>query len=340
MRPYYKTICMIIGAWGLLIAFTMVVFAQGGIAIESKVDRSKIFIGDVIKYSLILTHDADVKVKLPSSAANLGQFEIRDYKIEEPSKQRDKIVTRAEYLISTFEIGEFVIPPLSVEYFVGADTTARVIKTEPIKIEVRSLNPSETGDIRDIKPPVTPPRDWRRIIFTSVGFLLLIAAVALTLWYLKRRRQGKSLLPMRKEPPRPPHELALEALQHLVESDYLATGKIKDYHSELADILRRYLEGRFFVDAMELTTDEVLAALEQDRVDEDIIDQLQAILRPCDLVKFAKYIPEADEIQRITHAAFDFVHKTKLVLEEEKQPETTATSESLSTVTIDKEEAR
>ena len=293
--------------------------AQGKISVESRVDRSKILIGDVIRYTIIITHDPDVHLQTPSLAANLGSFEIRDYKVLEPEKTDDQIVEKTEYLISTFDVGEFEIPPLSIGYTVGDDTTVQVIKTEPIAITVQSLNPDEAGDIRDIKFPLLPPRDYRRLIlYGALGFLLLLFIAGL-IYYLKRRREGKSLLPTRAQPPRPAHEVALEALAKLAQSDLLAAGQVKQYFSELSDILRQYIEQRFFIYAMEMTTSQLLDTMQKENIEAEYTNILQQILEVCDLVKFAKYIPEEEESSKTTELAFDFVNKTKLVVLEEPQ---------------------
>nr|HQI48098.1 hypothetical protein [bacterium] len=224
--------------------------AQEQVTIDSRVDRAKILIGDIVRYSLRVSHAEGVTVEMPSPGSNLGQFELRDYKVLPPQKKEGRTLLGADYLISTFDTGDYEIPALSITYRLKGDTTRHILKSEPIKILVQSLNPSEAGDIRDIKPPLVPPRDWKSILLKIAAAVLLVAAAVATWWILRQRRQGKGLLPERQTPPRPAHEIALEALQALVASDWLAAGKHKAWHSELADILRRYIEGRYGIDAL------------------------------------------------------------------------------------------
>jgi hypothetical protein len=291
-------------------------WAQNEVSIDSQVDRAKILIGDVVRYSLRITHAADVTVEMPTPGSNLGQFELRDYKVLAPQKKEGKTTLGADYLISTFDTGEYEIPSLSVTYTVKGDTARHTLKSEPIKIQVQSLNPSEAGDIRDIKPPLTPPRDWKTLILTGLAVVLGIAAIVAAWWYIRRRRQGKSILPERQVPLRPAHEIALEELKALVASDWLAAGKHKAWHSELADIVRRYIEGRYGVDALEMTSRQLLTALDKYGLDERWLPGLTDMLTICDMAKFAKYVPEPAETERLTAAAFDFVDGTKLILSE------------------------
>jgi len=292
---------------------------QGRISVESRVDRSKILIGDVIRYSVIITHDEDVKIQSPSLAANLGSFEIRDYKVLEPRQEDNQIIEQTDYMISTFEIGEFEIPPIEIGYTVGSDTTLQTIKSEPITITVESLNPDEAGDIRDIKFPLEPPRDYKKIILSALLALFGILFILGIIYYLKRRREGKSLIPRREKPPRPAHEEALEALEKLVQSDMLEKGQVKQYYSELSEIIRQYIERRFFIIALEMTSSQLIDAMHQEEIDPEYIEMMREFLDVCDLVKFAKYIPTDEENKKTTQIAFDFVDRTKLVIVEEAE---------------------
>ncbi len=309
-----------------IILFTLLilggVLAQEQVTIDSRVDRAKILIGDVVRYSLRISQAEGVQVEMPSPGSNLGQFELRDYKVLPPQKKEGRTLLGADYLISTFDTGEYEIPALTIRYTLKGDTTRHLLRSEPIKILVQSLNPSEAGDIRDIKPPLVPPRDWKSILLKVAGAVLLVALAVAAWWIWRRRRQGKGLLPERQTPPRPAHEVALEALHALVASDWLAAGKHKAWHSELADILRRYVEGRYGIDALEMTSRQLLDALATYGLAEPWPARLQDLFTLCDMAKFAKYIPEPAETGRLTATAFDFVEATKLVwTTPEPQPE-------------------
>ena len=295
-------------------------WAQGSISVESQVDRSTAYIGDVIQYSVIVTHDPDVNVIMPELAQNLGQFELRDYKVEEPRKQDGKIISRTDYSLSTFDTGEFTIPELQIGYTTKTDSTEKFFKTEPLLITVQSLDPEKDGDIRDIKPPRVPDRDYRDyILWGLIGLGVLIVAGAA--WYFIRRyRQGKSLLPVKQKPQRPAHEVALEALQALVQGSLLTDGEVKTYYIQLSDIIRQYIRDRFFIDAPEMTTGQLLNEMDREGLKADEIGMISEFLNGCDLVKFAKYIPGEKENEIFTQLAFDFVERTKIVIIHPEEP--------------------
>ena len=299
----------------LVIIFLHKPLFSNGISVESKVDKAKITIGDLVKYTLIVRHDEDVILEDMAAGTNLGMFEVRDYAVQEPRKENGQVVEQYDFVISTFDVGDFFIPPLTLRYTTVEDSTVKEIKTEKIKIVVESVKPSEAGDIRDVKPPVEIPANYRRIIFiSSVVFVVLLIAILLFI-FIKRYREGKSLIPMRAKPPRPPHEVALEALEKLLAEKLLEQGKVKEFYIEISGIVRRYIEGRYHIVALEMTTYQLLENMRQANIDQSYIDMMTEFLELCDLVKFAKYVSGENENKRTIQLAFDFVNRTKLVLE-------------------------
>ena len=292
-------------------------WAQGKITLSSSVDKATITIGDLITYTVTVSRDEDVEVRLPALGENLGGFEIRDYQVYDPQKKAGRILDKVDYIISTFDVGEFEIPPVAIGYFIPPDSTEIVLKTESIKITVESVKPSEEGDIQDIKFPWEIPFNWKPvIIWGMIGFVVILLIVILVI-HLRKRKRGESILPRKIEIPRPPHEVAYEELQKLAESDWLEQGQFKIYYSEVSEIIRRYIEGRFDVIALELTSTEVLEQLSSDSLPDEHFSLFEKFLDCCDLVKFAKYIPVEKENEEILQIAFEIVDRTKWV-----EPET------------------
>jgi hypothetical protein len=304
----------IITAWLLILVFASARSQTSSpVAVESRIDKNMITIGDTVRYHVRLARAPDVQVRWPGLAANLGAFEIRDYNKPEPREEKGSIIEEVAYTISTFDTGKFVIPPLALQYLAPPDTAWRQLETERLEIRVNSVLPSEAGDIRNVKAPWELPRDWRTIILISVGAaaVLLLAALGYYWW---RRRQGKGLLPQREEPKRPPHELALEELQQLRASDLLQRGEVKAFYSILSEIVRRYIEGRYEVMALEMTTYEVKQALREHESNLDACDMARELLEASDLVKFAKLVPPLEQGETLINMAESFVETTKPVV--------------------------
>lgn len=72
-------------------------------------------------------------------------------------------------------------------------------------------------------------------------------------------------------------------------------GFVKQYHSEVTEIIRRYIERRFGVMALEMTTGEVMHNVKQTAMSVEVQETLFKFLSDADLVKFAKYQPTPEE---------------------------------------------
>ena len=328
----------------LILLISSLVIAEGKVSLVAKVDKNKIKIGDLIQYSIIVTRDKNVNVEMPDLGANLGAFEIHDYDDPDPVKQSGEIVQRREYHISTYDIGEYEIPPVTVRFAAGEDSVWKELTTEKIKITVESVKPSEAGDIRDIKPPMEIERDWMRIIrFAAAGLIVLIIAILIFI-YIKRRKEGKSLIPHREKPKRPPHEIALDELEQLLKEQLLENGEIKQFYIRISEIIRQYIEGRYYIVALEMTTLQLVDTMKDAEIEHEDIQLVEDFLMQCDLVKFAKYIPTADENQRAVDLGFEIVNKTKIVIEpeppeaEKAEPQKTEEDTELETETTTDEQ--
>ncbi len=315
----------------LIVLYLLIIGYSSGqekIAISSSVDKSRIKIGDIIKYRAKVIHDKTIEVKMPGMGANLGGFEIRDYEEFNPTKDDDTIISEVEYLISTFTTGKFIIPPLGVQYKEPGDTVYKKLATRKIEIHVESMKPSEEGDIRDIKNPLELPYLWWEVWgkWAALGLGVFIIAVAVFIVY-RQKKLGKSIIPKKGPPPRPPHEVALESLDRVKNSKLLKNSDIKKYYTEISEIIRAYFEGRYYISALESTTSEILMELSEIRIDTEVYKLIKYLLINSDMVKFAKVIPGSVANKQILQSAYTIVEKTKVLPLEEQQQDETAESD-------------
>lgn len=323
----------------LVLLISVNVVGQDKISLWSSVDKSRIKIGDIINYQVKVVYDKSVEVKMPGMAANLGGFEIRDYQEFEPRKEDGRIISGAEYTISTFTTGKFVIPPLEVLYKEPGDTVFKKLATRKIEITVESMKPSEEGDIKDIKAPVELPflwwEVWGKWAALSLGILLVAAAAYIV---YRRKKLGKSILPKKEPLPRPPHETALESLDRIKNSNLLENGEIKQYYTEISEIIRAYFEGRYYIPALERTSAEIMAELDAIRIDSEVYTLTENLFFNSDMVKFAKVIPDADTNKQILQNAYTIVEKTKVLpINKQQNKSKESVSDSVSPDTAEKE---
>jgi hypothetical protein len=280
------------------------------ISVESYVDRATITIGDRILYTLIVTADQKVALEPVALGSNLGAFEVKDYKIHDPKKTREgRVANKSEYQITTFTTGEYVIPPIIINYTdPGGDK--KEIKSEPLFILVKSVGASEGDkeDIRGLKPPLEIKGGYRAYL---IILPVLAALAAGGFLYYRQRAKGLALPRIPEELQRPTWEVALAELDSLGESDLLTRKQIKRYFIILSDIIRKYLERRYKISVLDRTTEEIRGEMKKLKLEQGPTQMISGLLFFCDLVKFAKYVPSAEKIEGSLSQAYSIVDLTK-----------------------------
>lgn len=268
---------------------------SAGVVLESQTDRTQITIGDQIRYTVTITGPAGTAVEMPGLGVQLGQFEIKDYAekpVESlPGKRERRVV---EYLISTYAVGKYVIPPLPVRYSLPGDSTPRVLLADRIEVEVKPVPASDTTDIVEIAAPVPAGRSRARLGVALSLLALLLAGAGAYLWRQRRALRARLRPP---PPPRPPHEIALAELEALERSEDARREDSRPYYLALSAIQRRYLHGRYGLDALESTTEELAVLLRERHFADPDVRTVIGYCRALDLVKFAKQ-PAPPELRR------------------------------------------
>jgi hypothetical protein len=274
----------------------------------ARVDSNHILIGDWLKLSLQIDHRASATISIPALPDSFEGFQVirRDSAVVQQSGEMVRVLTG--FLITSFDSGMHVIPPIPVRYRIQGDTALREAETAPIPVVVRGIAVDTAQEIKDVKPPLSLPLTLADLLPYIIALVLIGGLIWLVLYIRKKRRRGEPLLA--EEPPRPPHEVALEGLLSLESERLWQRGKVKEYHSLLTDILRVYCEGRFSVMAMEMTSYEILAAAPLAALSREAKDQLAEILLRADLVKFAKFQPLPEEHEKSLALARHFVEST------------------------------
>ena len=292
-------------------------FADGdAVSARARVDSTHYLVGDWITVNVDITHPSGALLR-GVVGDTLAGFSVisRDSLVKVSDTQ-----TATKLKVAKYDSGTAVLPPIPFLYRLAGDTTLRLAATNPLILTVSTVRVDTAREIKDIKPPLSIPLTLAQIAL-ALGIILAVLGLAYIVYrYWKKRRQvatGQAYVP----PPRPAHLIALEELAVLREKKLWQQGLIKQYYSEVTEIVRRYFENRYGIMALEQTTDEIMAALKRHRHAETIWAETESTLRRADLVKFAKYQPGIPEHEEMLGVAYDIVEKTKLV-EAAPSPET------------------
>jgi len=287
-------------------------WGEDTVRLESMVDRDTGAVGDPIRYALTVFAPKAARVVFPDySNGRIGDLEILKDGLDDLVTDEGQHKERW-YLLQGFETGEFTLPGAEVKVLVNGEE--EVLESPPLVITVNSvLGPGESEqDIRPIKPPVSLPVSYAWILYLVGGIILLAAVVIILIKTIFRKKEKVAPPP----PPRPAHEIAYEQLDRIKNENLPGRGLVKEYYSRVSNTARHYLENRFGLRAPERTTEEFLYDMAStDHLTVPQQDLVGEFLNECDLVKFARYGPTENEIERVYNAAVKLVDETKIIPE-------------------------
>lgn len=161
---------------------------------------------------------------------------------------------------------------------------------------------------------------WRFIKNNYWWLIGIVFVVLVIIYFVFYYSKGKQVFHIKVAPPEPAHIIALRGLD-LVKSDKLwLKSRVKDYYTDLTNILRKYLENRFDISAMDKTSAEILYMLKDTNyLDESLVNSLKEILERADFVKFAKSMPLPNENEKSLDMAYDIINRSKEIHEENIQ---------------------
>lgn len=305
---------------GLLFLLGGNAVAQQRPLIDVSIDSAAILIGEQTVLHLTVTADQDrpVQVIIPNDTLMAGVELLNLSKADSTQIENNRLVIKQDLLITSFDSALYLLPPLKV--IDGVDTVysnqvALKVSTLPVNAE----NPEEYFDIKQVwKPPFV----WADYLPILLGILLILLLAAAAWYGWKRWKEQKSLIPFNKEEPKlPPHEQAIKELDAIREQKLWQQGLSKAYYTQITETLRRYIDGRFGINAMEMTSGEILDLIRQNDEAKPLYENLRQILSVADFVKFAKMNPLPDENDLSLANAYRFVEQTKPVEEEAKPAE-------------------
>jgi hypothetical protein len=296
---------------------------RGGDApvVEAAFDRDSVMIGDQFTLEVRVSKDMMQAVGFPeflNGEIAPGVELLEEFAPDTLASDGRRHTIGKRYRVTIWEEGDYRMSPYPAIY---ADKN--VVDTLWSKDSLRVRVTSFAIDLEKDKPlDIKPPAGLRLRFGEIAGWLALALAVAalvvLGVWLVRKYRRHIPLLGGAR-PDLPPHVEAIRRLEALRLQRLPQSGKHKQYYSGLTDILRTYLERRFGIGAMEMTSAEIVEAVEAPRrageVDDKRRDDLAALLAEADLVKFAKWEPAEADNDRAYYDAYYFVEETKAAVE-------------------------
>ena len=303
----------------LLIALNLNVHAEE-IKVKAELDSSVILIGDQVKLHLQIEYPSNLNILFPVLNDSIGESVemVERMPLDSIDLGNNRKSMFQDYIVTSFDTGHHVIPPFYFRFAYNDITDS--VKSNPVTLHVFTIPKLDSlmsvmkGPI-DIKPPYEAPVTFKEVAPWIMGILLGLGILFLIWYAIKRKREHKPLFSLPQKPKEPAHVIALRRLDEIKEEKIWQQGRTKEYYSEVTDTLREYIDNRFEINALELTSDEIISAFKyrNSLMDETTFKNLVRILKNADLVKFAKFEPLPDDNNLALVDAYFFVNQTKVV---------------------------
>lgn len=323
MKIFLKYISVII----LTIASSVGMSAK--VSVTAKLDSVNLLMGKLTMLSLEVVQDKGKPGGFPMfrdadpAKGYIGvcgdSIELRtSYKADTVELGSNRIQINYQIPLQAFDSGTYRLPQfVYVSESDSARSNALTLNVVPVNVTAddpiagfAKVADPENPSIFDSVP------DWLAEYWWVI--LILILAAAALIWGMRRYRKEGTVLKKKPEPS--PYEVAIKKLHELKAKNLWEQGMEKEYFTQLTEILRIYLDKRFGINAMEMTSREIMDHLYNSDI-RDKRDYMRQILSVADFVKFAKVRPlPADNIAAYENAV-KFVEETKPV-EKPEEPET------------------
>ena len=280
--------------------------------VAARLDTAHARVGDPIALKLTLAFDEAMRPDMPDLPHLLSAFNPRcaDWSREVGPAG---VQMEQQCQLRLYELGPHQLPAIEVAFVSAAgDTLLR--SSEPLEIEIISARGEGDEELRDIKPPLAISGGiplWVAVVLA----LVLLALVGLFVYWIWRRRRGSSEL---ATPEAKPINYAAE-FNRIAGLGLLDRGDFKTFYSLLSENLRRFLEDRLEIEAMEQTTSELAAALRGAEIENRLAQQIIEYLGAADLVKFARFYPDLDAARRAPDAGLALLQDVEELIATRRQ---------------------
>lgn len=290
-------------------------------SIRASIDSTMILIGEQTVVRLDVVTEKGTPVELPVIRDTLagGVWVLEQSKPDTLPADNNRIQIKQDFLITSFDSALYVLPPFQV---VSRNDTLLSNKLVLKVVTYPDIDP-EKGfyDIKEVMRPQFVLGDYLLYIWIVLISFFLLSTI---MYIVRKRKRSEPIINFKPVRPKlPPHLEAIDRLDKIKQEKIWQYGRNKEYYTEITEVLRVYITERFGVNALEMTTDEILSNIYRLHEVHSAHETLKKILELADIVKFAKYVPLPSDNEVSILNAYLFVNQTKI----EKLPSEEETKE-------------
>ena len=307
MKRLFLMMVMSLGLFGLASA--------QDVEVSAKVQDDHVSVGKPFSLDLMMKVPYGYYVEWNDFATDTLSAQVDILKRGELQRTADadsNTLVQQQLTLMVFDTGYVQIPSVGLTYAKSAETQLRMKAfTDPVQLYVTTIAVDTTQAFRPIVEPIAQPVSMKEFFPWILGILLAVLA-GFAIWFFWKRRKPRldeNGMPV-KGPVIPPYTKAIGDLERLKQQKLWQVGKVKEYYSSLSDIAREYIEGQFGVNAVEMTTDDILKEVQDLHFSTPVFTKLKDTMELSDLVKFAKYTTSSLENDHAMTDMTDFVKES------------------------------
>ncbi len=321
----------------LFVALTACFASSAAVTVTASLDSTSILMGRVDTLRLFVERDANRQGVFPlfnkvpegGYVTLFGDtIELGAPRMDTVKKEGSRITERLVVPVQVFDSGFYKLPPF---IYISATDSAASNQVELTVVPVKVGENDAISDYKDVSDPSDRSFwDWMPDWLYDLWWLwiLLIAAIAAAIYFGRKYRKTGKFITLPEKPQPKPWTVALDRLEHLKAKNLWENGMEKEYFTELTDILRDYLAQRFGINAMEMTSRQIMQTLADQADVKEKRSYVRKILDIADFVKFAKVRPlPADNVEAFDNAV-NFVKETIPVAPDPQTPDTSTPDSS------------
>lgn len=293
---------------------------RGQAFLEQRQQRDSILIADQLEYGFQLD---SVELGTQFGFLDFSSIDgdtlalVRGWAIDTLSQTKTHFDMKASVLIAPFEEGTYHLPEVAVARLRKGVLDTLVFEAQSFEVKTMPVDTAtfELYPIKDqMKYPVTFDEVWPWL----VGVIVVVALIFLLVWIILHRKSGEDAEQSKESS----YIVALRGLDKFRGEKHWAPEKQKAYYSGITDILKNYIDDRYGIDAPEMTTAELFAALKTEQsLTPELYNEMKNLFETADFVKFAKMTSPAEDAAKALPLAVKFVMNTYQVELEEEQKE-------------------
>ena len=294
--------------------FFIIASVSQAAVVSTAISQDSLLVGDRVHFCVSMLVPKAATIIPPSTDSGFGKFVVKEWNSNKVEKSNvDSFAFN--YVITLYTTEQCTLPALSYTVVQGDKKDTLYSQKIPLRLVLVKNTDSTNPSIEGLKPQQSAGSPSLAWVWILLGLCIAGAGI-----YVLNRRLKSRKKPHKEAPPKPPYEEAMDALALLDGKRYLSKGLIREYVFELSDIFKRYIERRFGTNAAEFTTEEMLDWIKRSALQPAERKIAEWFFSAADPVKFAKWLPDGDTLDRFGKDVRQFIEQTRPRPEAAPQP--------------------